>query len=212
MATRLVSTVSETQPDTLLLTLEADDGYPRLERSVLDSLEREALRLASDSHLRACVITGTDIAFAAGAEISELAALDRGAGFEFARRGQRAMNAVAQSRKRVVAAIRSFCFGGGLDLALACHARVATDDAVFAHPGGALGIITGWGGTQRLPRLIGANRALEMFITGRRLSAAEALARGLVDRIVPASHILSAAFAEARRATSDPAENLPSPA
>jgi enoyl-CoA hydratase/carnithine racemase len=121
------------------------------------------------------------------------------------------MNAVAHSRIRIVAAIRGFCFGGGLDLALACHARIATDEAAFAHPGGALGIITGWGGTQRLPRLIGANRAVEMFITGRRLSAAEALACGLVDRIVPASRLLSDAIAEARRATSGPAENLPSP-
>jgi enoyl-CoA hydratase len=209
VATRLVPAIHEN--GVLLLTLEADAGYPRLERCVLDSLEREALRLASNSNLRACVITGTEKAFAAGAEISELAALDRGEGFEFARRGQRAMNAIAHSRKPFIAAIRGFCFGGGLDLALACHARICSEDAVFAHPGGALGIITGWGGTQRLPRLIGASRAVEMFITGRRLNAPEALACGLVDRIVPASLILSAGFAEARRATSGPAENLPSP-
>jgi enoyl-CoA hydratase len=209
VATRLVSSIHENA--TLILTLEADDNYPRLERTVLDSLERETLRLAQDPHLRDCVIAGTDKAFAAGAEISELAALNRSAGFEFARRGQRLMNAVAHSRKRTVAAIRGFCFGGGLDLALACHARIATEDATFAHPGGALGVITGWGGTQRLPRLIGASRAVEMFITGRRLNAPEALACGLVDRVVPASRILSDAFAEARRATSGPAENPPSP-
>ena len=114
-------------------------------------------------------------------------------------------------RKPIVAAIRGFCFGGGLDLALACHARICSEDAIFAHPGGSLGIITGWGGTQRLPRLIGASRAVEMFITGRRLNASEALACGLVDRIVPASRLWSDAIKEARRATSDPAENLPSP-
>ncbi len=209
MATRLVSAIHDNA--TLLLTLEADDDYPRLERSVLDLLEREALRFARDAQLRACVITGTDKAFAAGAEISELSELDRRAGFEFARRGQRAMNSIAHSRKPFIAAIRGFCFGGGLDLALACHTRICSDNALFAHLGGALGIITGWGGMQRLPRRIGASRAVEMFITGRRLSATEALACGLVDRIVPAPYILSAAFAEARRATSGPAGNLPSP-
>jgi enoyl-CoA hydratase len=209
VATRLVSSIHENA--ILVLTLEADDNYPRLERTVLDSLEREAQRLAREPQLRACVITGTSKAFAAGAEISELAALDRSAGFEFARRGQRAMNAVAHSRKPFVAAISGFCFGGGLDLALACHERICSEDATFTHPGGALGIITGWGGTQRLPPLIGASRALEMFITGRRLSAAEALAWGLVDRVAPASHFWSDAIAEARSVTSGPAENLPSP-
>jgi enoyl-CoA hydratase/carnithine racemase len=73
--------------------------------------------------------------------------------------------------------------GGGFDLALACHARIASPNAVFAHPGGSLGIITGWGGTQRLPRLIGRSRALEMLVTGRRLDAAEALASGLIQKI-----------------------------
>ena len=196
MATRLVSAIHENA--TLLLTLDADDNYPRLERFVLDSLEREALRFAQDPRLRAGVISGTDKAFAAGAEISELAALDRSAGFEFARSGQRAMNAVAHSPKPFVAAIRGFCFGGGLDLALACHTRICSEDAVFAHPGGALGIITGWGGTQRLPRLIGALRATEMFITGQRLTAAEALAYGLIDQLVPAPELHAAALSAAR--------------
>ena len=77
--------------------------------------------------------------------------------------------------------------GGGLDLALACHARIASRDAVFAHPGGSLGIITGWGGTQRLPRLIGRGRALEMLVTGRRLDATEALDCGLVQKIADES-------------------------
>ena len=209
MATRLVSSINSN--DVLLLTLEADDGYPRLERSVLDSLEREMARLASTPALGTCVITGTERAFAAGAEISELAVLDRSAGFEFARRGQRAMNSIAHAHKPVIAAIMGFCFGGGLDLALACHTRIAAEDAVFAHPGGALGIITGWGGTQRLPRLIGASLAIEMFITGRRLNAAEALACGLLDRVVHEPELWSVAIAEARRAISNPAGNLPSP-
>ncbi len=146
---------------------------------MLDAIEREMKRLDSEAALRGCVITGTERAFAAGAEISELAELGRAEGFEFARRGQAVMRSVARSRKRVVAAVRGFCFGGGLDLALSCDVRVAADDAVFAHPGGALGIFTGWGGTQRLPRLIGKARAVEMFVTGRRVDAREATEWGL---------------------------------
>lgn len=196
MATRLVSKIQE---DILLVTLESDDGYPRLERAVLDAIESEMVRLAGDAALVGCVITGTERAFGAGAEISELAALGRSEGFAFARRGQQAMNAVARSRKPVVAAIRSFCFGGGLDLALACHARIATDDAVLAHPGGALGIITGWGGTQRLPQLIGKARAMEMFVTGRRVEARDAREVGLIREIVSAQRLVEAAIEIARR-------------
>jgi enoyl-CoA hydratase/carnithine racemase len=196
VATRLVSQIHD---NILLITLESDDRYPRLERGALDGIEAEMGRLAEEAALVGCVITGSERAFAAGAEISELAALERGGGFAFARRGQRAMNAVAGSQKCVIAAIRGFCFGGGVDLALACHARIATDDAVFAHPGGALGIITGWGGTQRLPRLIGKARAVEMFVTGRRLDAREARDFGLIREIVSADRLRSAAIQLARK-------------
>ncbi|MGD0304533.1 MAG: enoyl-CoA hydratase/isomerase family protein, partial [Candidatus Acidiferrales bacterium] len=189
MTTRLVSKIQE---DVLLLTLKSDDGYPRLERTVLAAIETEMARLAGHAALVGCVITGSERAFAAGAEIGELAAIKRGEGFAFARRGQQAMYAVARSRKPVVAAIQGFCFGGGLDLALACHARIATDDAAFAHPGGALGIITGWGGTQRLPRLIGKARAMEIFITGRRVDAREAREVGLIREIVSADRFVEA--------------------
>jgi enoyl-CoA hydratase/carnithine racemase len=196
VTTRLVSKIQE---DVLLLTLKSDDGYPRLERTVLAAIETEMARLAGHAALVGCVITGSERAFAAGAEIGELAAIKRGEGFAFARRGQQAMYAVARSRKPVVAAIQGFCFGGGLDLALACHARIATDDAAFAHPGGALGIITGWGGTQRLPRLIGKARAMEIFITGRRVDAREAREVGLIREIVSADRFVEAAIEIARR-------------
>jgi enoyl-CoA hydratase len=194
VASRLTSQVSS---HILILQLESDDGYPRLERRVLAAIEREMLRLDEDATLRGCVIAGTERAFAAGAEIAELAELGRAEGFEFARRGQAVMSAVARSRKRVVAAVRGFCFGGGLDLALACDARVAADNAVFAHPGGALGIITGWGGTQRLPRLIGKARAVEMFVTGRRVDAREATEWRLVDMVVNGAGLMDEARAVA---------------
>lgn len=194
MATRLLSTQQE---KILLFTLECDDDYPRLERPVLAALAMEISLLAEARDLIGCVITGTKSAFAAGAEISELAKLTPADALEFARFGQGVMRAVELSRKPVIAAIRGYCMGGGLDLALACHARIAAPDAVFAHPGGALGIITGWGGTQRLPRLIGRARALELFLTGRRLDAQEALAFGLIDAIVPADKLIHEALRRA---------------
>jgi enoyl-CoA hydratase/carnithine racemase len=93
------------------------------------------------------------------------------------------MRKIETCGKRTIAAINGFCFGGALDLALACERRIASPNAVFSHPGVTLGIITGWGGTQRLPRLIGEARALEMFITARRVTASEALETGLIDGI-----------------------------
>jgi len=167
--------------------LEADDGYPRLERALLRSIASAMDDLNRSPELVGAVILGTKEAFATGAEIAELTELSGtgdDAAFEFAREGQARMNCVARSRKRVVAVIQGYCMGGGLDLALACHRRTATRDAVFAHPGGALGIMTGWGGTQRLPRLIGKARAMEMMVTGRRVGAAEARAWGLIDEMI----------------------------
>jgi enoyl-CoA hydratase len=173
--------------DILVLTLGSDDGFPRLERGILAEIEEQIAQLSEQRGLAGAVITGTERAFAVGAEISELASLTPALAFEFSRYGQSVMRAVANSPKPVVAAIRGYCMGGGLDLALACHARIASSDAVFAHPGGSLGIITGWGGTQRLPRQIGRCRALEMLVTGRRLDAEEAFACGLIQKIADES-------------------------
>ncbi len=183
--------------DVLLLTLESDDGFPRLERRILAEIEAQIVKLAEQRELAGAVITGTERAFAVGAEISELENLTPASAFEFARGGQRVMRALANSSKPIVAAIRGYCMGGGLDLALACHARVASSDAVFAHPGGGLGIITGWGGTQRLPRWIGRSRALEMLVTGRRLHTTEALDCGLVQKIADDS-VVNEAIEQAR--------------
>ena len=191
MSTRLVATTRE---DILLLTLESDDGYPRLERAVMNALVGEMSRFAETPEFAGAVITGTERAFAVGADIAEVAQLNGTAAFEFSRRGQEVMAIIARSRKPVVAAIHGFCLGGGLDLALACHARIATEDAVFAHPGGALGIITGWGGTQRLPRLIGRGRALEMFVTGGKLSAQEAFSCGLTAGVSSNTELIPAAI------------------
>jgi enoyl-CoA hydratase/carnithine racemase len=186
------------QEEILLFTLEGDDGFPRLERRILSEIKTRIANVAESRELAGAVITGTERAFSTGAEITELVELTPSEAFEFARYGQSVMQAIDGSPKPVVAAIRGYCMGGGLDLALACHARIAPPDSVFAHPGGSLGIITGWGGTQRLPRLIGRARALEILVTGLQLSGNEAHEWGLVTRITPANAVVSEAIREVR--------------
>jgi enoyl-CoA hydratase len=191
VSTRLL--VSQ-EDDILLLTLDSEDGFPRLERSVLAALGQKIAELESSRELDGAVITGTGRAFAAGAEIAELARLTPVEAHEFARSGQQIFARIEQSRKPVIAAIRGYCMGGGLDLALACRQRIATPDAMFAHPGGAIGLLTGWGGTQRLPRLIGRARGMEMLTTGRLVEADEALDWGLVMEIVSADKLIAEAI------------------
>jgi enoyl-CoA hydratase len=164
----------------------------------MNALADEIRRLADAPEFVGAVITGSERAFAVGADIAELAQLEATEAFEFSRHGQEVMASIARSRKPVIAAIRGFCFGGGLDLALACRARIASPNATFAHPGGALGIITGWGGTQRLPRLIERGRAMEMLVTGGRIGADEARACGLIATVVPESEVVAEAIRLAR--------------
>lgn len=125
------------------------------------------------------IFTGTGDVFASGADLREIAKVTEAR--EFALRGQALMNKIAQTNS--IAAINGFCFGGALDLALACRKRIASPNAQFSHPGVGLGIITGWGGTQRLPRLVGEAKALEIFLTAKRVSAKDALKIGLIDEI-----------------------------
>jgi enoyl-CoA hydratase/carnithine racemase len=132
---------------------------------------------------QALIITGNHRFFSAGAELAEIAVLTGAEAYEFARMGQQLMDAVAQFPAPVYAAIEGYCMGGGLDLALACHGRIASPHAIFGHRGAALGLMTGWGGTQRLPRLVGKGRALELFVAAEKLHARDAWRIGLVDAI-----------------------------
>jgi enoyl-CoA hydratase/carnithine racemase len=149
--------------------------------AVIESLT-DALREASDA--AAFVFTGSENVFASGADLREIAKVNGSTAADFAGRGQRLMKAIANSEAKTIAAVNGYCFGGALDLALACESRIASPNAEFCHPGAGLGIMTGWGGTQRLPRLIGEAAALELFITGKRLGAEEAHSLGLVESIV----------------------------
>ncbi len=127
------------------------------------------------------VFTGVDNVFASGADLREIEKVTGETAKDYALRGQRLMNKITS--KNAIAFVNGFCFGGALDLALSCKKRIATPNAIFCHPGANLGIMTGWGGTQRLPRLIGEAKALEMLLTAKRVDAKEALRIGLIDEI-----------------------------
>ncbi len=176
-----------------VVTFPAQELYPRLPQSRLQRLEEMLTLLERESAFRGVVIAANENSFATGAEIEEITLLDGETARRFARRGQSLLGRVARFPAPVVAAIRGYCLGGGLDLALACHARVAAYDASFGHPGGALGLITGWGGTQRLARLLGKPAALEILATGQRLPATQALTLGLVDELAPSEDLLECA-------------------
>lgn len=164
-----------------IVELRSEDGTNRLTRECVLDLTRTLRDRAGDGG--GLIITGNSRFFSAGAELEEIAVLTAPAAYEFSKSGQALMAAIEDFPAPVYAAISGYCMGGGLDLALACHHRIAAPNAVFGHRGAALGLITGWGGTQRLPRLIGKGRALEMFVAAEKIHAARAVEIGLVDAV-----------------------------
>jgi enoyl-CoA hydratase len=154
-----------------------------LSRNTLHELSRTTSALLVRTDLQTLVFTGTGDTFASGANIRELAQLNPETALEFSRLGQELFQSIANASQVTIAAINGYCMGGGLDLALACDVRVASASAIFSHPGARLGIITGWGGTQRLPQIIGRARAVEFFLTARRYTSRQALALGLVTQV-----------------------------
>jgi enoyl-CoA hydratase/carnithine racemase len=177
-----------------LIRLESADGTNRLTRECIRELTQTVGELARARPVLPLILTGNQRFFSAGADLNEIAALSGAQALEFAREGQALMGAVDNFPAWTIAAISGYCMGGGMDLALACGARIAAPNALFGHRGAALGLMTGWGGTQRLPRLIGKGRALAMFAAAEKLHAAEALRIGLVDAVAddPVALALSA--------------------
>ncbi|HEX8707137.1 MAG TPA: enoyl-CoA hydratase/isomerase family protein [Pyrinomonadaceae bacterium] len=175
--------VEEHPPSVAVIRINRAAERNSLSISTLRQLDAALSALIPRTDISSIILTGTGDVFAAGADIRELRALTPETAGEFAALGQHLFQKIAEARQLTIAAINGYCMGGGLDLALSCDLRFASSGAVFAHPGARLGIITGWGGTQRLPGLIGAARALEMFTTARRLTSAEAYSIGLVSRI-----------------------------
>lgn len=165
-----------------VLRLISEDGTNKLSRARVLALTSAVSEL---SKLHApLILCGNAKFFSVGADLEEINALRGHDAFEFALMGQRLMNAIAEFPAPTCAVVEGWCMGGGFDLALACRFRVATPHAIFGHRGAALGLMTGWGGTQRLPRLIGSARALEIFLTAEKLHAKRAGEMGIVDRII----------------------------
>jgi enoyl-CoA hydratase len=168
---------------TAIVTFNRPERRNSLSTAILVELDDLLKNLANNPDLKTLIFTGVGNVFLSGANISELSSLDSGTAHDFSLLGQRLVKRLADTRQLTIAAINGYCMGGGLDFALACDIRLSSSNAVFAHPGASLGIITGWGGTQRLPRLIGKARAIEFFVTARRLPSTEALKIGLITGI-----------------------------
>ncbi|HEX3913258.1 MAG TPA: enoyl-CoA hydratase-related protein [Steroidobacteraceae bacterium] len=192
------------------LLLERGDGYavvtlnrPKvmnaLNRALFAELDDAFVTLAGDSSVRAIILTGAgEKAFAAGADIGELASLSATDGQRLAQRGQAVFRRIETCGKPVIAAIQGFALGGGCELAMACTIRIASERARLGQPEVKLGLVPGYGGTQRLPRLVGKGAALKLLLTGDMVGAEEAFRIGLVDEVVPAEALIPRAETLAR--------------
>ncbi|MFH1176318.1 MAG: enoyl-CoA hydratase-related protein [Acidobacteriota bacterium] len=170
-----------------VVTINRPEKLNALNAQVLVELDLAVEEAATAAAVRALVLTGAgEKAFVAGADIAEFVALTPAGAQELARRGQRLFTTIEELDKPVIAAVNGFALGGGCELALACHLRVASRNAKFGQPEVKLGLIPGYGGTQRLPRLVGRGRALELLLTGGMIDAATAHSWGLVNRLVEA--------------------------
>jgi enoyl-CoA hydratase len=173
------------------LTLNRPEALNALDGDVLDALRAAVEDL--NGKARAILVTGAGKAFVAGADIAQMAALGSEEAAAFSRRGQAAFQAFADFPGPVVAAVNGYALGGGLELAMACDIIVASDKAVLGQPEVGLGVVPGFGGSQRLPRRVGPARAKWLLMTGERLKAEQALAIGLVDKVVPAEQLMAEA-------------------
>jgi enoyl-CoA hydratase len=178
------------------LTIHRPDKLNVLDARTIGELGEAVRWMAGEAEVRGAVLTGSGSrAFVAGADIAELAEMGPVRGVEVSRLGQRVFREIELSRKPVIAAVNGFALGGGCELALACHLRVASENARFGLPEVKLGIIPGYGGTVRLPRIVGKGRALEMILTGEMIAAEEAFRIGLANRVVPQDQLLDTARA-----------------
>jgi enoyl-CoA hydratase/carnithine racemase len=183
-----------------VLTVNRPKVLNALNGPTLDELRRALLALRADEAVRVVIVTGAgDKSFIAGADINELAVQTPVGGREHGLRGQHVLELVENLGKPVIAAINGFALGGGCELAMACSIRLAADTAKLGQPEINLGIIPGYAGTQRLARLVGRGRALEILLTGDMIGADEAFRLGLVNRVVPAAELMGVARALAAK-------------
>lgn len=175
----------------LTITINRTDKLNALNKTVMAELEQAIIAFEKEESIKAAIITGSgQKAFVAGADISEFNGLTTEEGMDLARRGQEIFFKIENATKPIIAAVNGFALGGGCELAMACHFRLASDNAQFGQPEVNLGLIPGYGGTQRLAQLIGKGRALELIMTGALVNAATALQYGLVNYVVNQEELL----------------------
>jgi enoyl-CoA hydratase len=193
--------LDKVEPGVFLLTIERPKQLNALSPQVLGELARAIVHLNRDSEARALMITGAgERAFVAGADIGAMSAMSAVEGREFALEGHAALRALELAPFPVIALVNGYALGGGCELALACDWIVASDKAVFSQPEVNLGVVPGFGGTQRLARLVGKAMALELICTGRQIDAQEALRIGLVNHVVPPAQLRDKGLELARMA------------
>lgn len=178
----------------LTITINRPDKLNALNRDVFTDLEKAVEEIQNNRTIKSAIITGAGAkAFVAGADITEFSGLTKEEGIALAKRGQDIFFSIENSAKPIIAAVNGFALGGGCELAMACHFRIASDNAKFGQPEVNLGLLPGYGGTQRLTQLIGKGRAIELLISGNMIDANTALQYGLVNYVVPAAELLNKA-------------------
>jgi len=185
--------LTELSEHILTITINRPDKLNALNGTVIDDLRAALDAVYDNADIRAVIITGSGPkAFVAGADISQFTSLDAATGKELARRGQHdVFDRIENCPKPVVAAVNGFALGGGCELAIACHFRLASDQAKFGQPEVNLGLVPGYGGTQRLTHLIGKGKAMELIMTGNMIDANEALRLGLVNHVTTPANLLA---------------------
>lgn len=186
--------LTEIENGILIITINRADKMNALNKEVFDDLDSVLIEIYGNPEIKSAVITGAGPkAFVAGADISEFTRLRSEDATKLAKRGQDVFDRIENCPKPFIAAVNGFALGGGCELALACHFIYASENAKFGQPEVNLGLIPGYGGTQRLTQLVGRNMAMELIMTGNMLSSKEALDQGIVNKVVPLDELLSAA-------------------
>jgi enoyl-CoA hydratase len=176
---------TELSANILFITVNRPESLNAINRDVMNGLREVMQEIGKNNQILGAILTGSgEKAFVAGADIKELSALNKEQSFELAQIGQQIFKSIEDSSKPVIAVVNGFALGGGCELAMACHVRIATENAKFGQPEVNLGIIPGYGGTQRLTQLVGRGKALELLLTGDLITAAEAKSLGLVNHTV----------------------------
>ena len=174
------------------LIIDKPESLNAMNNQVLDELTMKVNEFISDSDVRVIIISGAgDKAFIAGADIKLMQGMNKKEALNFANKGHLLTSLIENSNKPIIAAVNGYAFGGGSELALSCHIRIASEDAIFAQPEVKIGLLPGWGGTQRLPRIVGKGIANEIILTGMNISAGRAYEIGLVNKVVKKDDLIS---------------------